>query len=496
MANYLAIDLGATSGRTILGTFPDGELRLKELTRFPNNIVRQGGRCYWDIWQLYEEILRGLREVARRKIKLTSIGIDTWGVDFVTVGKDGQILGAPRSYRDPYTEGEPLRYFSESIPAERMYQLTGIQVMNFNSLFQLSALRRTNSSTFAGVDKILFIPDALSYLLTGEMVTEYTIASTSQLVNANTRHLDPEILASLGLNTSNFGREVLPGTQIGTLSAEVQELTGLGPVPVVAVTGHDTASAVAAVPAIDNEFAYLSSGTWSLMGIEIDSPIINERSQAENFTHEGGVEGSIRFLKNICGMWLLERCREEWQRQRKETSYDALTKMAAHDSCNFRSLIYPDDPMFANPKSMTKAIREYCKSTLQPEPTTQAQFVRCIYDSLALRYRQVFNTLKELAPFDIKRLHVIGGGSRNNFLNQITANAIGVEVVAGPTECTAAGNIIIQAKAAGEVDNLAQIRTNLSNSNEIRHFYPCNQDVWELVAMKFDMVTQRRRNIH
>lgn len=473
MSNFLAIDLGATSGRTILGSLAGGRLTLEELTRFPNSIVRHGGRCYWNIWNLYDEILRGLRAAAERKVELTSIGIDTWGVDFVTIGHDGHIIGTPRSYRDTHTDGEPARYFAERLPADEVYSLTGIQVMPFNSLFQLSAMRRAGASALDVADKILFLPDALSYLLTGEMVTEYTMASTSQMVNASTRRLDEKILASVGMTVDNFGREVMPGELIGTLTPEVQQLTGLGPVPVVAVAGHDTASAVAAVPACDENdgFAYLSSGTWSLMGIEIDTPIINNRSAVENFTHEGGIEGTIRFLKNICGMWLLERCREEWAREGLETSYPRLVEMA-QEAEPLRSLIFPDDAVFANPASMTAAITGYCIRTGQPVPETQGQFTRCIYESLALRYRQVFELLESFAPFPIKRLHVIGGGSQNDFLNAMTADALGVEIVAGPVECTAAGNIMVQARAAGEVGSLGEMRRIIRESNQLKTFTP------------------------
>ncbi len=484
MSHYLAIDLGATSGRVILGTLEEGHLSLEELSRFPNSIVRHGGRCYWNIWNLYDEILKGLRIAASRNVELTSIGIDTWGVDFVMIGRDGHIIGTPRSYRDTHTDGEPQRYFSEKIPADEVYRITGIQVMAFNSLFQLSAMRRHGASVIEAAGKILFLPDALSYMLTGEMVTEYTMASTSQLVNATTRRLDERLVASVGLSLDSFGREIVPGETVGVLTAEIQALTGLGPVPVVAVAGHDTGSAVAAVPATDREFAYLSSGTWSLMGIEIDTPIINERSASENFTHEGGVEGTLRFLKNICGMWLLERCREEWASAGFETGYPRLVEMA-REAEPFRSLIFPDDPMFANPSSMTEAIREYCRRTSQPIPATQGQFARCIYESLALRYRQVFRLLQEFAPFDIKRLHVIGGGSRNDFLNDLTASAIGMEVVAGPVECTAAGNIMVQACAGGEVSGLQEMRRIIRDSSNLKTFLPNSTEEWETAYEKF-----------
>lgn len=490
MSHYLAIDLGATSGRTILGTLHGDRLKLEELTRFPNSIIRHNGCCYWDIWHLYDEMLRGLRKVASLGVNINSIGIDTWGVDFALIGKDGQILSIPRSYRDPYTEGEPERYFAENLPADRVYHLTGTQVIPFNSLFQLSAMRRSGSSALAAADKVLFLPDALAYMLTGEMVTEYTIASTSQMVNAFTRRLEPEILATLGMDTGKFGREVMPGEVIGSLTPDIQSLTGLGQVKVVAVAGHDTGSAVAAVPATEKGFAYLSSGTWSLMGIEIERPIINERSEAGNFTHEGGVDGTIRFLKNICGMWLIERCREEWQRLGLETGYQQLVEMAA-DAEPFRSLIFPDDRVFANPTNMIAAIEGYCCRTGQPIPTTQGQFTRCIYESLALRYRQVFGMLRDFAEHPLHCLHVIGGGSRNALLNQMTADALGVDVIAGPVECTAAGNIMVQAKAAGEVDTLGRMREIIYRSNEMTRFSPVDTGVWDKAYKTFETIIQQ-----
>ena len=306
---FLAVDLGATSGRTILGSIEDGKLKQRELTRFPNSIIQTGGHFFWDIYALYSEIIRGLRVAADEGIQLTSIGIDTWGVDFVCVGKDGGILRNPYCYRDPHTEGAMEEYF-KLIPKEKVYEKTGIQFMNFNSLFQLSAMRSHNDSALEAADKILFIPDALMYMLTGQAVCEYTILSTSQMLDPRTKKIDPELIDVIGLKESQFGRYVNPSDVVGTLTPEVQKMTGMGPVPVVAVAGHDTGAAVAAVPTSDERYAYLSCGTWSLLGIETRDAIINEKSFAYNFTNEGGIEGTTRFLKNICGMWLLERCRQ------------------------------------------------------------------------------------------------------------------------------------------------------------------------------------------
>ena len=475
--HFFAVDLGATSGRTILGTLSDGKMDMKEVTRFANPIIETGGHCYWDIYALYLEIIKGLKKIAQEGIAIESIGIDTWGVDFVMVGKDGAFLRNPYCYRDPHTVGAPEEYFTH-IPRERVYELTGIQVMNFNSLFQLSTLHRNHCSALEAADKILFIPDALSYMLTGKMVTEYTIASTSQILNPRTKELEQELLDVVGVKKEQFAKFVYPGEVVGTLTPEVQKLTGLGVVPVIAVAGHDTASAVAAVPARNERFAYLSSGTWSLMGIEVKDAIINKDSFEKNFTNEGGVEGTTRFLKNICGMWLLEQCRREWSAAGNDYSYPELIA-AAEAAPVFRSIINPDSLSFANPPSMIDAIRRYCRTTGQVEPQTHGELTRCIFESLPLRYRQVFGYLQEMAPFTIERLHVIGGGSRNNLLNQNTCNAVGVPVSAGPYEGTAIGNIMLQAKAAGDVNDIAAMRAIIADSIELAEFMPWDKEVWD-----------------
>ena len=341
--------------------------------------------------------------------------------------------------------------------------------MDFNSLFQIAAMRRNNDSALESADKVLFIPDALMYMLTGESVCEYTILSTSQLLNPRTKEIDPDLLEAVGMKRSQFGRYVNPCDCVGTLTPEVQQLTGLGPVPVVAVAGHDTAAAVAAVPAEDEHFAYLSCGTWSLLGIETKDPIINEKSYAYNFTNEGGIEGTTRFLKNICGMWLLERCRKEWTDAPADVNE---VNKAAMTAPAFRSIINPDDPRFANPTSMVEAIKNYCRETNQPIPETYQQQARCIFESLALRYREVLGYLRELAPFPIERLHVIGGGTYNQYLMQMTADSIGLPVVTGPVEGTAIGNIMLQAKAAGLVSDRFEMRAIIAKSIEMKTYIP------------------------
>ena len=534
---FFAVDLGATSGRTIVGTIEEQSsqlskatgsgnrpvshhLKLEEVTRFPNNLIVQGGHYYWDIYALYFEMIRGLKEVARRGLDITSIGIDTWGVDFVCIGDDNSILRNPRAYRDPITFEAMDEYLRQELPAREVYDITGIQFLNFNSLFQFYAMQKEGNSALKNARKILFVPDALSWMLTGEEVCEYTIASTSQMLDPRTKELDERLLQSVGLKREMFGRMVQPGTVIGTLTEEVQQLTGLGPVPVVAVAGHDTGSAVAAVPAKDEQFAYLSSGTWSLMGIETKDAIISDLSYERNFTNEGGIEGTTRFLKNICGMWLYERCRLEWisSGERLEVRGESVPLSdVSHPELQgqamtvepFRSLINPDDQMFAAPKSMIEAIQQYCRETQQPVPETPAEICRCIFDSLALRYKQVFEWLKEFkSPTEnrgeqgpsrgeqgrIDVLHVIGGGSLNKYLTQFTANSLGVTVLAGPQECTAIGNIMLQAKGAGMVGDIWQMRQIIAESIDLVKYEPeADKESWDAAYEKYLNITNNKK---
>ena len=493
---FFAVDLGATSGRTIIGSLSDGKFDLEELTRFDNNLIETGGHFYWDIYALYYEIIKGLKLVAQRNIPIQSIGIDTWGCDFVYVGKDGAILRNPMAYRDPHTFGMMEKYFDEKVSKEKVYEKTGIQFMNFNSLFQIYAMRKAGNVALENADKVLFIPDALSYMLTGKAICEYTVASTSQILNPMTKDLDKELVESLGLKRSQFGEMTSPATIIGTLTKEVQKMTGLTAIPVIAVAGHDTASAVAAVPAKNEEFAYLSSGTWSLMGIETKEAIINDRSFDLNFTNEGGIDGTTRFLKNICGMWIYERCRKEWKdaAAANNTDMEALSHSAliakAMKQPAFQSIINPDDAVFANPSSMIDAIQGYCEKTGQYVPKTYGEICRCIFESLALRYRQIFTWLKEFANFDIHVLHIIGGGSLNAYLNQFTANSCGITVLAGPQEGTAIGNIMLQAKASGAVKDIWERRQTIANSLELKRFEPQDKEAWNKAYEHFLEITK------
>lgn len=473
LEHYFAVDLGATSGRTILATYNGETVTMKEVTRFANPMIPLGGHLYWDIANLYNEILKGLKTVADEGIAVNSIGIDTWGCDFAFFGKDGQLLGMPHCYRDQHTKGAQEKFFAK-MPADEVYRRTGIQFMDFNSLFQLDTIKRNSCQALEHADKILFIPDALIYMLTGNAICEYTVASTSQMLNPMTGDLDTEILEALGIPREKFGVMTQPGTVAGTLTEQVQEATGLGAVPVVAVAGHDTGSAVAAVPAKDKEYAYLSCGTWSLLGIESEKAIITEDSFRENFTNEGGIEGTTRFLKNICGLWLFEQSRKKF----KNAPSSVGELVALCESSTYEGLIFPDDPSFSNPSSMTAAIREYCSRTGQTAPETPADYCRCIFRSLAFRYRQVVEILETMCDFPIRKLHVIGGGSQNRYLMQYAANALNMPVICGPIEGTALGNVLMQLKASGAVDTLTRMREISGASVDLVTYLPEDAEKW------------------
>ena len=469
---FLAFDCGATSGRGILATLDGTSFSLEEVYRFPSEMKRKDGRMYWDVQAIYGHFVTCLQQLGARGVRPDSIGIDTWGVDFGCVGADGTLLSLPRCYRDPYTDGIPEKVY-RTVPRAELYARTGIQIMNFNTIFQLYAQTLSGDGALRQADGILFMPDLLSSMLTGRRVCEYTDASTSGMMNPETRQFDKALLEKLGIRTDVLLPIVQPGTQVGTLKPELAVSTGLGAVPVIAVAGHDTASAVVAVPAADERFAYLSSGTWSLMGIEVPAPIVNAESARLNFTNEGGVEGTTRFLKNITGMWLLEQCRAVWKASGKDYTYPELMAMARSEAC-FSGRINPDDPRFAAPENMLAEI----KSALDPAATAEisdAQLVSCIYHSLADRYREVLDMLRGFAPFPIEKLHIIGGGSANDLLNQWTADATGVPVAAGPAEATAIGNVLLQAQAAGLVRNRWEMRALISETFDVKTFIPNGQ---------------------
>ena len=467
---FLAFDLGATSGRAVLGTFGEDGFTFREVSRFPNQTLEIGGKYYWNVYSLYEHLLQCLSELGGKGYLIDSIGIDTWGVDFGCVGHDGSLLGLPRAYRDPYTEGVADRFFKK-VPRERLYALTGIQVMEFNTIFQMVAQDEEGCAAYRHAKHLLFMPDLLGYLLTGKKVCEYTIATTSGLVNQTTQQFDPELFESLNLSPERLLPISQPGKTVGRLRFHVAQVTGLGEVPVIAVAGHDTASAVVAVPAADENFAYLSSGTWSLMGIEVPEPVVNRQSMELNFTNEGGIEGTTRFLKNIIGLWLVEQCRKQWKAKGRDYTYQEMVEMAQSAKA-YPGRVNPDDPRFAHPVNMESELRNALADRGFTAPANDAEMLSCIYHSLADRSKEVLDMLQSMAPFPIAKLHVIGGGSANDLLNQWTADALGIPVVAGPTEATALGNLMVQAKAAGLVSDRWAMRRMVRESIKTTEFFP------------------------
>ncbi len=482
---FIAFDLGATSGRAIAGTLADDKITMEEISRFNNGIIAVGNHFHWNILGIYNILKNSLKTCAAEgKFRPESVGIDTWGVDFGLLAEDGSLLGEPYAYRDPHTNGMPEEYF-KLVPREKVYELTGIQVMSFNSLFQLFAMKRNGSSLLAAAKDLLFLPDLLNYLFTGVKKAEFTIASTSQMLNPKTMTWAPELFSAFGAPLSLMQDVVLPGTIVGQLADNIVKETGIGKIPVIAVGAHDTASAIAAVPAEGENFAYISSGTWSLMGIETKKALIDKETAAMNFTNEGGVEGTFRFLKNITGMWLLEQCRKDWEQ--KNYSYDRLVEMAKAEK-PFLCFVDPDAPDFLNPESMVKAIRDYCSRTGQKTPETDAQVVRCIFESLAMKYRYTLELLHRVSPHPIEKIHVIGGGSKNAYLCQLTANAGGMPVIAGPAEGTAMGNLLVQAMALGYLKSLADIRRVVRNSVETETYLPQDTGEWDKAYQTFRAV--------
>jgi rhamnulokinase len=470
MSRFLAIDLGAESGRAILGTLDAGKLMLEELHRFPNTPVRLPTGLYWDVLRLFHEIRHALSICGReRKIKLDGIGVDTWGVDFALLGSDGALVDNPRHYRDSRNNGMVEKTFAV-VPREEIFAETGIQFMQINSLYQLHAMKLAGSPALGAAHKLLFMPDLFNYWLTGEQRAEVSIASTSQFYNPAKRQWATGLLRRLGLPESLLPEIVPSGTRMGTLLGEIAELAGLaGNVPVYATACHDTASAVAAVPAEGDDWCYISSGTWSLMGVELDAPVIDDRSLALNFTNEVGAGGKIRLLKNIAGLWPLQECRRAWALAGHEYSYEELSNLAA-EAAPAEMLIDPDS--FQDPGRMPERISEYCRAQGRKAPAQPGGMARLILESLAATYAKVLDSLEKLLGRRINRVHIVGGGSRNQLLNQLAANAMRRTVVAGPTEATAAGSVLVQAIGAGVVSGSAEAREIVRRSFPLQTFQP------------------------
>jgi len=484
--HMLAFDLGAGSGRAVLGTLSEERLQIKELHRFPNRPLELVGHLHWDFVRLFSEMQSGLKACAGEVGgDLESMAIDTWGVDYALLASDGSVLGQPFAYRDSRTDRAMEAFFAQ-VPRERVYDLTGIQFMQLNTLFQLFAMRQQTPKVLAAASDLLFTPDFYNYLFTGEKKTEYTIATTSQMFNHRANSWDAELLRALCLPRGVMKEIIEPGAVLGMLNERLAKELGLPRIPVIATASHDTASAVAAVPAEGNDWAYISSGTWSLMGIEIPEPIINDAALKCNFTNEGGVGRSIRFLKNIGGLWLLQECKRMWEKERT-VGYDELIG-AAGAAAPFKTLIDPDAPDFLNPADMPAAIREFAARTGQPAPATKGEYVRSILEGLALKYRFVLEQLRMLSPQAVNRVHIIGGGSQNRLLCQFAASAMGLRVIAGPVEATAMGNLMIQALGLGLVTSVTELRRTIRSSSEVTEYAPADEARWNEAYSRYRAV--------
>jgi rhamnulokinase len=479
----LAIDLGAESGRGVLGLFDGQKLRLEVVHRFPNGPVRTLDTMHWDVLRLYSEMLATLRQCTTDHGGIDCLGVDTWGVDFALLGRDGSLLGNPRHYRDPHTENIMAAAFAR-VPREEVFRQTGLQFMRFNTLFQLLALQRDRSPLLDVAENLLMIPDLFHYFFTGIKANEFTDASTTQFHDPTAKSWASSLFKAFGLPSRILGTLVQPGTVLGPLRSALVAETGLNPVPVIATATHDTGSAVAGVPAQGKAWAYISSGTWSLMGVELDAPLINEKALQYNFTNEGGVGGTTRFLKNIMGLWLVQECRRAWERAGKSHSYEELARLAG-TAPPFISLVDPDHASFILPSSMPQTIADYCKRTGQPAPAEPGPVVRCALESLALRYRWVLERLEELLGRHQEVIHVVGGGSQNELLCQFTADACNRPVLAGPVEATAIGNLLVQAVGLRLLGSLVDAREVVRRSFELRTYEPRNSQAWDEPYARF-----------
>lgn len=478
----LAIDFGASSGRAILGTFENGRIALQEVHRFSNDPVKVGDTLYWDVLRLFHEIKQGLIK-ARAAGGFDSVGIDTWGVDFGLIDGEGRLLENPVHYRDARTKGMVEEAF-RLCPKEKMYGITGIQFMELNTVFQLLSLRRNRPELLERADKLLFMPDLFAYMLSGKRVTEYSIATTSQLIDLQTKSWSEEILGSLDIPRRLLCDLVPSGTVTGEISQDICEECLLPGAKVISVCGHDTQSAITAVPSSEKDFAFLSSGTWSLFGTELDAPIVNEKSVAMNVTNEGGYGASTGFLKNIIGLWLIQESRRQFARNGEEYSYADLEKLALVEK-PFACFIDPDAPEFVAPGNIPQRVRDYCRRTGQAVPESVGAVMRCIYESLAMKYRLTLEKLEDCTGKAYPVIHVIGGGVKDTLLCQMTASSCNRRVEAGPIEATVLGNIAVQLLACGEIDSIAKAREIIANSETVREYTPQAPEEWAKAYERF-----------
>ena len=478
---FLAYDLGASSGRAIVGTLENGKLSIEELHRFSNGATTVLGTMYWDLLKLFDEMCHALMLYSQKYgSELHGIGFDTWGVDFGLLDKDGRLVGNPYHYRDDRTNGM-VEDLCKQIPREKIFEKTGIQFMQLNTLFQLYSMVVNKSPLLEISDTLLLIPSLFMYFFSGKKVNEFTHATTTQMLDAKSGDWAYDMLKELGISADILKAEMVqPGTVIGGLLPELAEPVGLVKVPVIATASHDTASAVAAVPAKEGEWAYLSSGTWSLLGLEVTEPIINDDSLRYNLTNEGGVCGTYRFLKNIMGLWLVQECKRIWDREGDTADFGELM-LEAEKAAPFTAVIDPNDDSFFNPSNMPQAIVEFCQQSGQAVPKGRGEILRCALESLALKYRNVLEKMEQLRGKPIDVLHIVGGGIQNTLLCQLTANATGKTVVAGPIEATVIGNIMVQALATGDIASLQEGREVVSNSYETVCYEPQDVEAWNAV---------------
>ena len=476
--NYLAIDLGAESGRTIIGTLDGRHLALTETHRFANGPVRLNDGLHWDVLRLWSDIKEGIRKSSSNIGRsLDSIGLDTWGVDFALLDTHGALLSNPFHHRDERTDGILDKAFKR-MPRDEIFANTGIQFMQINTLYQLLAMVLQKSPVLDIAKSFVTIPDLFNYWLSREITNEFTNATTTQCFDPHQRKWSTAIFDAFNIPSPLFKPVTDSGTRIGTLLPSLAEETGAGPVPIVLPACHDTGSAVVAVPAKRQDFAWISSGTWSIMGVETNQPVVNEKALEYNFTNEGGVFGNWRFSKNIMGLWLVQECRREWKRESDELSFDALTQLAA-ESDAFLSVIDPDFPEFLHPGDMPARIQKYCANANQSVPQTKGQIVRVALESIALKYRLVLERLEELTSKHLDPIHIIGGGTKNRFLNQLTANATGRTVITGPVEATAIGNILMQAIGMNHLGSLIDARDVVRASFEPEVYEPQQTAEWD-----------------
>ncbi len=485
MGRFLTFDLGAESGRAVLGRIDEGKLELEVLHRFANEPVCDGSSLFWNSGRLFEEIRNGLRVcVEKHGPRLDGIGVDTWGVDYALLDDNDALVGEPYHYRDHRTDGVPEKAYL-TVPPDEIYARTGIQFMQINTLYQLLAERLSGGDRLARARTLLFMPDLFHFYLTGRKANERTIASTSQFYDPNTGGYACEILERFGLPSDIFPELVDPGTRLGALKEELAREAGLGGVPVIAPASHDTACAVAAVPADGGgPWAYISCGTWSLVGVESPRPVIDDRTREFNLTNEQGVNGATRLLRNVMGLWLLQQARRSWEQHGSYFRYDQLADMAARE-LPFRAFVDPDHPSFLNPPDMVAAIEEYCRDTGQRAPNGVGPAVRVIVESLAMKYRWVIERLEDVTGSRIETIHMIGGGTQNKQLCQATADATNRRVLAGPVEATAAGNVIIQAMAVGEIGSLGEGRALVGRSFPLAEYLPHRPEKWDAAYAKF-----------